>query len=85
MIGIEEQLEGIRLLEKAYICYVKEGDFAYHNELYEKGFALIRAVVGIKKLTEISWTTSGTKENIRKEQIKYMFDNCYKNTTTNGA
>lgn len=77
MIGVEEQIEGIRALDKAYICYLKEGDFHCSDEMYERAFAFIAHVVGIKKLTEIYYSTSGTKQVTRKAQVKYMFDEIY--------
>lgn len=77
MIGIEEQIEGIKELDKQYICYLKEGDFWCSDEMYERSFAFIVHFVGIKKLTEIYFSTSGTKQVTRKAQIKYMFDNIY--------
>ena len=78
MYGIEDQIEGIKMLDRAYACYLKEGDFQYTDEMYEKAYAFILFAAGIKKLTQIYYATSGTKQVTRKAQIKYIFDEIFK-------
>lgn len=73
MISIEDQLKGMKMLDKAYEQYQKDSNFTYTNMLYEYGFSFLRDVIGMKKLIEISEKTSGTKETIRKEHILYLF------------
>lgn len=73
MISIEDQIKGMKMLDKAYEQYQKDGNFAFTDRMYEYGFGFLKDIIGMKKLIEISETTSGTKETIRKEHILYLF------------
>lgn len=76
-ITIEDQLQGLKMLDRAYECYKKTGDFAMLPDPYEFGFAFLKEFVGMKKLTEIYYNTNGTQLNVRKAQIKYLFDEIF--------
>lgn len=76
-ITIEDQLQGMKMLDRAYEYYKKNGDFVVLPDMYEFGFAFLKDAVGMKKLTEIYYKTNGTKANVRKAQIKYLFDEIF--------
>lgn len=79
MITLDDQLFGMKLLDKAYELYQRKGFVLMYDKMYEYGFQYLKETVGMAKLTEIAMQTNGTKENVRVAHIKYLFDNIFEN------
>lgn len=77
MISVEDTLSGLRMLDKAYLDYKKTGDFVILPKMYEHSFVFLKEFVGMDKLKEIYDKTNGTQANVRKAQVKYLFDEVF--------
>lgn len=75
MISLSDQIDGMKRLDEAFKEYQLKNDFVCTDILYERGFQFLKEIVGMPKLIEISLNTSGTKDNVRKAQILYLFEN----------
>ncbi len=76
-ISTQDQLIGLKDLDKAYEEYRIKGEFLFTNILYERTYSFINEILGMDKLIEIASATNGTKEATRKAHIIYLFDNVF--------
>lgn len=77
MITIDNQIEGMKMLDKAYEEYKKTKSFVYSDKLYEYGYKFLEDMIGYNKLKEIHLTTNGFQRDTRIAHIKYLFEEIY--------